>query len=194
MNLKEFEKQKEEIKKNGEKYSHQYHDYWSWYEHEGEEKGYKTIVNKSYSKNLYPEYEEISDAQTNKSYILNHYAGTKEIIETNAEYRTYYILIIDGHFIHENEDKRKLWEYVANNYSLSIDYYGRMTKEEIIKREYTDNHEGNECFIADVINLKTNQSICIEVIDVNYIDNYLDEKDIERAFEEYKQYCTKRNK
>lgn len=98
-------------------------------------------------------------------------------------YETTYILIVDGKFIKSSENIDDLWEYVADNYDLSIDYYGHMSKDEVYHREYTDYHEGLESFIANVKDLSNGKNIDINVLDVNYMFDYTDCEDIVSGYE-----------
>lgn len=181
-----FDKMKNKIIKEGVKYPRKYH---TWYDlHKMDENSHE-IVNLSYTYNQYPCFEEIVDFKKGIAYKRSN--GVIEEYEYKG-YKTIYILVIDGHFIMENTNPNNLWKYVSENYQLSIDYYGPILPTEIRKREYTDSHEGNEDFIADVINMATNQSIDIQVQDIMRIDEYLDEDYMQSGFNEYIKYCKKK--
>lgn len=141
MNLKEFEELKREIKEKGIEYSKKFIEYWNCYNKDDN-------IHLFYTSSQYPKYQEICDYKKDVSYFLRH---DGKIIESHCNYNPFNILIIDGHFIKENQGSTKeLWEYVADNYCLSVEYYGLMSKEDIMKHRYTDYNEGIQFFVLDV--------------------------------------------
>lgn len=143
----------------------------------------------SYTVYKYPKYEELIDFSNNTKLVKKDGVVKEKDYEG---YETTYILIVDGKFIKSSENIDELWKYVADNYELSIDYYGLMSKDEIYHREYTDYHEGLESFIASVVNLNTGKNIEINVLDVNYMFDYTDCEDILSGFNEFKEFCNEK--
>lgn len=89
----------------------------------------------------------------------------------NKMYETNYFLIINGKVKKYSSDFKEMLEELSK-YELEIDYYGEISKEDILKQTYMDTHEGGTTFISNVFDSKTKNEKDIIILDENYIGDY----------------------
>lgn len=94
-----------------------------------------------------------------------------------------YFLVVDKAVLKYSNDFDKVLNTLADMYGgrISIDYYGLMTKSEILSMEYMDIHEGCYFFISSLelndFENKTKRNISINIYDSRYLMEYVDDED-----------------
>lgn len=94
-----------------------------------------------------------------------------------------YFLIVDKEIIKYSSDFDKVLRTLADMYGgrISIEYYGLITKDEILSMEYMDTHEGCSFFISGLklidFENKTKKDISINIYRSGYLMEYVDDED-----------------
>ena len=94
-----------------------------------------------------------------------------------------YFLVVDKKVLKYSNDFHKVLETLADMYGgrVSIEYYGLITKEEMLSMEYMDIHEGSYFFIAglELIDWDTGarRDISIDIYHSMYLMEYVDDED-----------------
>lgn len=94
-----------------------------------------------------------------------------------------YFLVVDKKVLKYSNDFDKVLETMADMYGgrVSIEYYGLITKEEMLSMEYMDIHEGSYFFIAglELIDWDTGarRDISIDIYHSMYLMEYVDDED-----------------
>lgn len=94
-----------------------------------------------------------------------------------------YFLVVDKKVLTYSYDFDKVLSTLADMYGgrISIDYYGLISKEEILKMSYMDIHEGSYFFIAGLeltdFEANTRKAINISILSSGYLMEYVDDED-----------------
>lgn len=94
-----------------------------------------------------------------------------------------YFLVVDKKVMKYSNDFNKVLETMADMYGgrVSIEYYGLITKEEMLSMEYMDVHEGCYFFISSLelidFENKTKRDINISIYHSGYLMEYVDDED-----------------
>ena len=94
-----------------------------------------------------------------------------------------YFLVVNKKVLKYSNNFDKVLETMADMYGgrVSIDYYGLITKEEMLSMEYMDIHEGSYFFIAglELIDWDTGarKDISINIYHSGYLMEYVDDED-----------------
>lgn len=94
-----------------------------------------------------------------------------------------YFLVVDKAVLKYSNDFDKVLNTLADMYGgrIAIDYYGLITRSEILSMEYMDTHEGCCFFISGLklINFenKTEKDISINIYRSGYLMEYVDDED-----------------